>query len=295
MTSLESAAAPLSRRAFLQTSSAVLASLSAAAEASTAEQKAWIDTNISLGHWPFRQHRLAEPAALVEKLLTQGITEAWAGSFDALLHKDISSVNDRLAADCQKHGPGFLRPMAALNPTLPGWEEDLRRVVEVHDMPGIRLHPNYHGYALDDPRFERVLSLATETRRLVQIAVIMEEERTIHSRVNVPATDTAPLTTILQKHPQLKVQLLNAFRTIRGLSIASLAKLGVSFEIAMLEGVNGVANLLEKLPAEQLCFGSHAPFFYFESAKLKLQESDLTPAQLNALRSSSARRLSGGS
>lgn len=291
MTSLTSAAAPLSRRAFLQTSSVVLASLSTAAEASIDAPQEWIDTNISLGHWPFRQHRLAEPAALVEKLRTQGITEAWAGSFDALLHKDISSVNDRLAADCQKHGPGFLRPMAALNLTLPGWEEDFRRVIEVHDMHGIRLHPNYHGYTLDDPCFERVLSLAAETRRLVQITVIMEEERTIHPRVNVPATDTAPLTTFLQKHPQVKVQLLNSFRSVRGLSIATLAKLGVSFEIAMLEGVNGVANLLEKMPAEQLCFGSHAPFFYFESAKLKLQESDLTSVQLNAVRSHSARRL----
>lgn len=287
----EPAAAALSRRAFLQATSATLISVATQAQVAEAEPKAWIDTNVSLGQWPFRQHRLSDPSALVKKLREQGITEAWAGSFDALLHKDISSVNERLAADCQEHGADFLKPMGALNPKLPGWEEDLRRISDVHQMRGIRLHPNYHGYRLDDPIFERVLSLATEKKLLIQIAVIMEEERTIHPLVNVPATDTGPLTTVMSRHPQARVQLLNAFRSLRGLSITSLAKAGISFEIAMLEGVNGVANLLEKLPPEHLCFGSHAPFLYFESAKLKLQESELSDTQRTALCFSSARRL----
>lgn len=242
-----------------------------------------IDTNVCLGRWPFRHLELDEPAALVSRLRGKGVTQAWAGSFEALLHKDISSVNTRLAENCRKHGRNLLVPVGALNPMLPGWEEDLRRCHEVHKMPGIRLHPNYHGYKLDSPTFAQVLDSAARRGLLVQIAVIMEEERTIHPLVNVPPTDTAPLPSLLKKFPRLRLQLLNAFRTLRGKPVLDLAANGAHFEIAMLEGVNGVGNLLAQIPQTRLCFGSHAPFFYFESALLKLQESALKQDQVLAL------------
>ena len=76
-----------------------------------------------------------------------------------------------------------------------------------------------------------------------------------------------------------------------GESVLQLAASGVSFEIAMLEGMAGVASLLERLPLDRLCFGSHSPFYYFESAKLKLQESDLADVQRKALTSGNAELL----
>ena len=174
-----------------------------------------IDTNVSLGQWPFRHEVLSDTPALVGKLREHGVTQAWAGSFDALLHKDISGVNARLVDECRQHGQGLLVSIGALNPMLPGWQEDLRQCVEVYRMPGIRLHPNYHGYKLNDPVFERVLQLADERNLLVQIAVLMEDERTIHPLVNVPATETAPLPAVLKAFPKLRVQLLNALRNVR--------------------------------------------------------------------------------
>lgn len=284
----------LSRRLFLQASAVGLSTLTVSVSANAADNEALIDTNISLGTWPFRSHRLASTPALVEKLRAHGVTQAWTGSFDAILHKDIESVNARLTDECGRHATGFLVPIGAINPTLPGWEDDLQRCAETHKMPGIRLHPNYHGYKLSDAVFERVLRLATERGLFVQIAVIMEEERTIHPLVNVAPVDTAPLLDVLKAAPQARVQLLNAFRTVKGEAVLKLAAAGVRFEIAMLEGVNGIANLLEKLPLECLCFGSHAPFFYFESAKLKLQESELGDQQRKKVCADSARRVMTG-
>ncbi len=286
----------VSRRGFLQAAATVTAEIAfqtSRAPGAEASAGAIIDTNVFLGQWPFRHEVLNSTAALVARLRANGVAEAWAGSFDALLHKDISSVNARLAQECQRNGDGLLVPVGAINPMLPGWEEDLRRCVENHRMPAIRLHPNYHGYRLDAPVFERVLALADERNLLVQISVIMEDERTIHPLVNVPPTDTAPLSAALEKFPKMRLQLLNSFRTLRGLPVLSLAARGVRFEIATLEQVAGIATLLEKFPPQNLCFGSYAPFFYLESAKLKLQESALNPAQMQALCFDNARRLSG--
>lgn len=282
----------LGRREFVAASAAaVLATAMTPAISRAQPASALIDTNVSLGRWPFRRLPLDETSALVAKLHANGVTQAWAGSFDALLHKDVASVNSRLADECARRGGEILVPFGALNPMLPNWEEDLRRCAEVHKMRGIRLHPNYHGYKLSDPIFERVLGLAIERGLIVQIAVIMEEERTIHPLVNVPPTDTAPLPSLMQKFPGARVQLLNAFRTLRGKPLIELATAGVHFEIATLEGVAGVGNFLAQIPGERLLFGSHSPFFYFESAALKLKESALTDAQLAAITHDNALRL----
>jgi uncharacterized protein len=56
-----------------------------------------IDTNINLSRWPFRRLKGDETPDLVRWLRSRNVTQAWAGSFDRLLHKDIGGVNARLA------------------------------------------------------------------------------------------------------------------------------------------------------------------------------------------------------
>lgn len=250
-----------------------------------------VDTQVYLGQWPFRRTPLDQGEALRDHLRAQGVVEAWTGHFDALLHKNIRSVNDRLVESCRALDADLFRPVGCLHPGLPDWRGEWRRCVEVHGMRIIRLHPNYHGYRLDDPEAQALLALSAEAGLLVQIAVIMEEERTLHPLVSVPPTDLGPLAETMGRLPGLRVQLLNAFRTLRGLPLASLAARGALFEIAMLEGVEGIANLLKQIPTESLCFGSYAPQFYFESALLKLRESVLDPSVLASIASGRARAL----
>jgi hypothetical protein len=84
-----------------------------------------IDTNVNLFDWPFRALKYRDTKALVAKLKKHRIIEAWAGSFEALLSKDMSGVNARLAAECREHGPGFLIPFGSVNLAWPDWEEVL--------------------------------------------------------------------------------------------------------------------------------------------------------------------------
>jgi hypothetical protein len=252
-----------------------------------------IDVNVNLGHWPLRRLGDDEPPALVAKLQSHGVVQAWAGSLDAMLHKDLAAVNERLVAECRQHGPKLLVPFGSVNPKLPDWEEELRRCKDVHHMPGIRLHPNYHGYKLDDPDFVRLLRLATQLGLLVQLAVIMEDRRMMHPLLQVEPTDLKPLSVVLKENISgLRLVLLNSSGVLRSSSLVDLVAVGqVCVEIAMLEGVGGVGNLLQQVPLDRVLFGSFAPVFYFESALFKLKESPLSERELAAIRHENARRL----
>jgi predicted TIM-barrel fold metal-dependent hydrolase len=251
-----------------------------------------IDVNVSLSYWPFRRLPGDEAPDLVAELRRQGVTQAWAGSFDALLHRDLAGVNARLAETCRKHGDGLLVPFGAVNPKLPDWEEDVRRCHEEHRMAGLRLHPNYHGYKLDDPDFARLLDVAAARKLVVQIPLTMEDERTQHPLVLVPHVDATPLVAHAKRLPHLKLVLLNAFRSLRGEKLEALAEAGnVSFDIGMLELVGGVGDLVQKIRVDQVLFGSYAPFFYFESAVLKLKESALDATRHRAIASGNAKRI----
>jgi hypothetical protein len=292
----EPSIASLDRRDFLKVAAAAagVASLGSAntAQAADTAPSGLIDTNVYLSRWPLRRLPLDETGALVAKLRANGVTQAWAGSFDSLLHRDIATVNDRLADECRRHGKGLLVPFGSVNPKLPDWEDDLRRCAEEHRMPGVRLHPNYHGYKLDDPDFAKLLRLAAERGLLVQLVLIMEDRRMMHSLLQVEPPDVKPLAGIVKKTPGLRLALLNSMNVLRGQPLLNLLQAGeVCVEIAMLEGVGGVAGLLEKAPLNRVMFGSHAPLFYFESALLKLKESPLTEEQLRAIRCDNARRL----
>ena len=287
----------MNRRTFLK-ASATVAGISAfgfethAAGGAMRTRDRLIDVNVNLSRWPLRRVPGDDTSGLVAMLRRQGVTQAWAGTFDGILHGDIASVNATLADECRKHGRGVLVPFGSINPKLPDWQEDFRRCAEVHRMPGIRLHPNYHGYALDDAAFARLLKLAAERRLMVQLALVMEDERMMHPLLRVEPVDTAPLAKLARQTPGLRLVLLNALRTLRAKPLLDLVAAGeVSVEISMLEGVGGIANLLAQMPAERVLFGSHAPLFYFESALLKLRESALNQNQLRAIRCENAERL----
>jgi predicted TIM-barrel fold metal-dependent hydrolase len=234
----------------------------------------------------------------VGQLRDHHIKQACVGSFDGLLHQDIAGVNARLAEECRTQGAGRLLPFGSINPTLPDWQEDVRRCAEVHKMAGVRLHPNYHGYTLAAPVFPQLLKLCERHELIVQLAVKMEDERTQHRLLRVAPVDMRPLIDVLKGVPKLKLVILNGLRPLRNDQLSGLAGAGrltgarqVWFEIAMLEGVGGITQLLEYVAPDRILFGSHFPFFYLESALLKLRESELTAAHLEAIQHGNADKL----
>jgi hypothetical protein len=288
------------RRNFLRTSlltatsaPALAAAAGAAPQTSSPAGERVVDTHVYLSRWPGRRVIGDQPEELAAELRKQGVAQAWTGSFDAILHKDIGAVNGRLAADCKRHGDGLLLPFGAVNPMLPDWEEDVRRCSDQFHMPGIRVHPNYHSYTLQHPAFVKLLGIAAERNLIVQVVAWLEDERTQTPALQQSMVDLRPVAGLLERLPKARLMVLNGFVSLRSAPLPwdRLKRFeNVAFDIAMLEQLMGVKVLVDAVGVERVVFGSYSPMFYFESAFLKLSEADLSPRQRSAILSGNAAR-----
>jgi hypothetical protein len=271
-----------------------------------------IDVNANLSRWPFRRTPCDELPRLVESLRKHGVGQAWVGSLDGLFHRDIGGVNRRLAEDCAgaprspanmpttsvgmaPGAPGVeLVPFGSVNPMLPDWQEDVRRCAEDYRMPGIRLHPNFHGYRLEDPVFAQLLDLATQRRLIVQLAVRMDDVRVQHRLMQIPDVETKSLVDLVKARPGLRLVVLNGLATLRGRELQQLAAVDrIWFDMGMQEGVGGVATLIRTVSLPRVLFGSHLPLFPMESAVLKMKEAGLDERTRQAIEHENAQRLLG--
>jgi predicted TIM-barrel fold metal-dependent hydrolase len=272
-----------------------------AAQSSAAGQPTGIiDTNVDLFTWPFRKLKYGDTPALVAKLKKHRIIEAWAGSFEALFHKDMDGVNQRLAAECRTNGGGLLVPFGSVNLAWPDWEEDVRRCHEVHRMRGIRIYPGYQPFGLDHPGMESLVRMTAERGMILQVVFGMEDPRVHHPIIAVGRVVSAPLIPLLKGTPNSRVMLLHFTGTPRGDDLRELmTQTSAVMDISRLEGNGAVGRTIglgpgipvHQVPVERIVFGSHAPYFPVETAILKLIESPLDPRQLHAIMQGNARRL----
>jgi uncharacterized protein len=305
---------PIDRRSFLKSSLLSAAAVSfagrqplaaqtaagGAAVATSSQAPGIIDTNVNLYSWPFRALKYRDTKALVAKLKKHRVIEAWAGSFEALLSKDMNGVNARLAAECLEYGPGFLIPFGGVNLAWPDWQEDVRRCHEVHKMPGIRIYPGYQPFDLDHPGMESLVKMTSERGLVLQVVFGMEDPRVHHPIINVGPVTFAPLLKAVKGTPNAKVELLHFPGSSQGEDLSQfMAKPNTIMDISRLEGNGAVGRMIgsvsglpsARVPVERIVFGSHAPYFPLETAILKLIESPLDLQQLRAIMQGNARRL----
>ena len=296
----------INRRNFLKVAAVVPTAIGGLAVGTTAATAAQspaapgiVDTNINLFGWPFRKLKYADTTALVAKLKKHRVIEAWAGSFEALLHKDMAGVNERLAAECRAKGAGLLRPFGAVNLAWPDWEEDVRRCHEVYKMPGLRIHPGYQPYDLSHPDLKRLVAIARERGLILQIVFQMEDPRVHHPLIVLREAPAAPLVAVLKAEPEAKVQLLHFTGNVQGSDLnALMTQTKAAIDISRWEGNGAVGRMIgtapsgiaARVPLERVMFGSHAPYFPLETGLLKLVESPLDAAQIHAIMQGNARR-----
>ncbi|WP_118194925.1 amidohydrolase family protein [Albibacterium indicum] len=289
----------INRRAFVARSLAAAAVMSATSGIAKAESSisllsgnpqagpapSIIDTNINLLNWPFRKFKYGETDALVKKLKKHHISQAWAGSFEGLFHKNIDAVNKRLAAECKKSGRGFLLPFGTVNIAWPDWKEDLRRCDEQYGMKGVKIFPIYQTFNFEQPEFVELLEEVAKRNMILQVVGDIDDLRNIHPIVKVRSVKFEAMVDAVKKVPNAKVELVYWNNRVGGKVLDRfVGETNVFFDISRIETNGGLGLLIEgkpwngttkPVPAKRIMFGSHAPFFPVETNLLKLFESPL--------------------
>ncbi|HPA19354.1 MAG TPA: amidohydrolase family protein [Verrucomicrobiae bacterium] len=253
-----------------------------------------VDVNANMERWPFRRTPCDELPRLVDRMRRHGVGQAWVGNLDGIFHRDVGGVNIRLSEACRGQRDPALIPFGTVNPKLPDWREDLRRCHEQFHMPGIRIHPNFHGYKLDDPMFAELLDASQQRGLIVQLVIRMDDVRLQHPLIDVPEVDVSPLTKLIRERPELRFVVLNGADKIRSKAMGELASTtGVYFDIATQEIVGGVASFASAITPQRVLFGSHVPLFPLEASVLKMRESGLGEDTRALIESKNALRILG--
>lgn len=300
----------IARRTFVSSSLkvAALASLPLSAEAEkrvfvrdSPDSPVIVDTNVNLFQWPFRRLKYSRSEDLMQKLKTHRIKEAWAGSFEALFHKDIDGVNRRLTEECDKVGKDFFRPFGTVNIAWPDWIEDLRRCHENYQMPGVRIFPSYQTFALNHPDFPQFLQEIAKRGLVLQLVGDMDDLRHHHPVITTRDVNIEALLDAAKKVPAAKIQLLYwNHRVNNNLMTKIIRESKILFDTSRVETAGGLGKMIsgdlwntkaEPVPVERILFGSHAPYFPVEANLLKLIESPLTSDEAKSIMNANAQQL----
>jgi predicted TIM-barrel fold metal-dependent hydrolase len=173
-------------------------------------------------------------------------------------------------------------------------------------MPGVRVFPLYQHIRLGTPEFARFIAAAGDRGMIVQIVGDMEDNRVHHPSLTVVDFDVEGLLGALKASPRTRVQLVHATNQISGARRTRVVnESGAVFDISRFEGNGILAQVLGveqplgalregRVPLDRLLFGTHAPFFPVETSIMRLFESPLTLAQMQAIMETNARRFLGG-
>ncbi len=254
-----------------------------------------IDVNAGLGEWPFAALQHNTPPALLKWLGAAGIDRACVAPLEAVLYRDIQQANVRLHRAVERYRDRLL-PFCVIDPSYPDWQGDLDQCRHQWRTTGVRLLPSYHGYRITDRCCLELFETLQEARLPVQIAPVISDPRMHHPRAHVVPASLDGILDIAERFSRLNIALLNVrVETEPALKDAAAARAcpNLFFDIAWVDGLGQVGELVEKFGDEHLLLGTNAPLMIPIAAVYKLRETDLTKEQVDRITRGNALRFLG--
>jgi predicted TIM-barrel fold metal-dependent hydrolase len=129
-------------------------------------------------------------------------------------------VDDRYVADYVASHPERLLGFLSLDPTVPGWEEELRFGHQELRLRGIKLMPMYAGFRPDDSRLDPLWTYATRHG----LPVLLHTGTTFVAQAPLECTLPRWLDEVARRFPEVRIVMAHLGHPYEGECIATIRK-----------------------------------------------------------------------
>lgn len=195
-------------------------------------------------------------------------------ALEAIFYQDPYEAELELSR--QLEGTPYMHAMV-LNPTLPGWKDDLKRAVEKLRIKAVRVVPGFQGYTLKDPVMDEVAAALEHYNLPLIITLRMRDERTMFM-IQPESIPVEELIEFLGKNPGLPT-------LITHIRAAETEKLGALFAarenlFVDISGFKDGLFVLDHMVKDtaacgHLVYGSGAPLMEMQATTLQIDTAEL--------------------
>lgn len=236
-----------------------------------------IDTCTFVGRHPFSRLHCYIASDLVRRMERAEIDRALVTPLAGAFYQNAQEANEEALHSLGKNDHR-LTLLAALNPSYPGWEKDLKRIGGRLHAAGIRLFPGYHAYTLDSPEVSSLADTAGKMGLPVFISIRLWDERQHPPICMVPAVPWKSVADLAVAHPKTNFVLsMGRFGEVVGALKETSAAGNLYADIAGIQGPQDcMRKLIAEVGSERLLFGTEALLQYALPARYKIDYGGLS-------------------
>jgi len=240
-----------------------------------------IDVNAYVGHWPFKRLTDNHCDGLLKKMNRYGVDLSVVTNLNGIFYKNTQSANEELITEIRskKIFTNRFLPFAIINPVYGGWKDDFKTCVQQFGMKGVRVFPNYHDYAIDEPALIELVKMARDHDVVIALTMRMVDSRQ-RSWMDLPVEwglkDYLPL---LKAVPDARYLLLNLST---GLTLSPeeedlLKKCHVLFDTSG-RNIIDFGDFYKQFGKTRVAWGTHFPVFDYLTGLLRIESLRATEA-----------------
>ncbi|MEM2561422.1 MAG: amidohydrolase family protein [Candidatus Bathyarchaeia archaeon] len=247
------------------------------------------DVNAFLGDWPFRSLR-GDVNSLLKLMAKCKVDVAFVSSLNAIFYKDLEEANLRLWHNLK--GVRALIGVCTINPSFPESIEHLDKCVSEMGMVGVKIHPNYHGYSLEDNSVNQFFEECSKKDVPVIVPLRIQDERIHHPSSKVPPIPVAQIISTAKRNPSLKVIVCNArSNEINEIFTKANDLKNLYVVFSWVQSLNFIEKMVKKVGCDRMLWGSNFPLNYIEPTLHQIIESNIENSEKEKILSENAKKI----